>query len=162
MPAATPPPLPTPPPPPVVPAVKPAPAATKEPPAALGRMSLIPQSALAALKRSAAQRSKESGTPANQLSMPINVEFLHAGERRSALVRELSESGALLVTRLDLLPNQKLELELQMPVDAGSLRSESMRVSATVSQALGKGFRVAFSEPSSDFIDRLQSLLAQR
>jgi len=139
-----------------------APAAAK-PQAALGKISLIPASAMSALRRSALHRNKDKNTQPRptRLTIPITIEFRLKDELQSISTRDVSENGAFLITAIEIPMDAVLDLELKMPVSYDSLRTETMCLEATVERSSGAGYAVLFVAPTEKFKTRLTELISQ-
>ncbi len=131
---------------------------------ALGRISLIPKSAIAALKTSAVKRA----TPregaifrATRVQIPVSVEFTVAGKEHRAVARDLSETGAFLVTAQLLSQGTLLDMVILLPISRDSLREERMTLKAKVVRCVDEGYGVVFVDPSQEFRTGLKKLIEQ-
>ncbi|MCP4447803.1 MAG: hypothetical protein GY811_21065 [Myxococcales bacterium] len=144
---------------------QPAPESAPPAKATLGKISLIPRAAMSALKRAGVERNKlpaDAQHRAPRLAMPISIEFQLGEERSSALTRELSLTGAYLITSVKIPLMQMLELAVQIPISCDSMRSETMLIRAKVVRAAVGGYGVAFDAPSDEFKTRLTELMSQQ
>ena len=149
---------------PVAAAPKAAPIAAPKPAAALGKISLIPASAMSALRRSAQHRNKEKNAQPRptRLTIPITIEFRLGDELQSISTRDVSEKGAFLITAIEIPMDAVLDLEVKMPVSYDSLRTETMRLEAKVERSSAAGYAVLFVAPTQEFKTRLTELISQQ
>jgi len=113
-----------------------------------------------AANRSTPQRSNESTYPprAPRKVLPVDVVVeLSNGNFFSTVLRDLSTSGAFVVTKRPLEVGAVVTLELRLP-KPGSVTQTSHRVTARIARRTDIGCGVAFIDATAELVDALRSL----
>jgi hypothetical protein len=91
--------------------------------------------------------------------VPIDVLVeLPSGGFFSTLLRDVSTSGAFIVTKRALEVDSVVALEMQIPA-RGTLRQSSFRANARIVRRTDTGYGLAFVDPSSDLVAALAAAI---
>jgi hypothetical protein len=132
------------------------------PPPRVTKPATVPPPRAAALKRDTspipmAKRPARATARAERKVVPVDVVVeLPSGAFFSTVLRDLSTSGAFIVTRRPIEIGAIVSLELRVP-DPGKLTQTTYRVGARIARRTDLGWGVAFVDASSELVDALRA-----
>ena len=137
-------------------------------------MSIIPDSALKALKQRAsspllvpAPPTQPPGAPsrASRIELPVDVSLTTESERDlpalAAITRDLSATGMFLVTTATLPVGAEVDLGLELP-GADALRLSKHRLRARVVRRTDTGYGLSFIDPPATLRQAIELLAAKK